>query len=553
MSKINELLEQKRHEELWQMCCGFLDLDLEQFMTIQKKLLLEQIEVLKRCTIGRKVMRGAMPETVEEFRRQVPLTTYSDYCPELLEQREDVLPARPIFWVQTSGRSGEYPCKWVPVSYTFWQEAGIDFGAIAILGACRKKGDIVFKDGFKLLNAAALAPFLTGNVAHKIQEDLGFEFLPPLHVSEEISFDERVDKGFKLALSDGMDGFFGLAGVLVAIGEKFRQGSGSMKFSRLLSQPKVLIRLAKGMAKSKLARRPMLAKDLWSLKVIVSMGTDSTVYKERIRDLWGRAPLDVYGNSETAVIATQTWDYNDMVFFPNLNFLEFIPEDEHFKWQLDHSYQPKTVLLNEVKAGKNYELVITNLHGGVMVRYRIGDMIKITALRNEKMGINLPLMSFERRADDLIDLGFMRLTERVIWQAIENTKIPYRDWTAHKEIGRIPKLRLYIEIKDNYITTEQYVATAVYEQIKRLEDGLYVYKDLESLESLIDFKPIDVTLLPEGAFTNYKAYRQTEGASLAQLKPPHVNPSEEALSLLISQAKPVREEKIAVRDKATVG
>ena len=74
----------------------------------------------------------------------------------------------------------------------------------------------------------------------------------------------------------------------------------------------------------------------------------------------------------------QTWDYEGMTFVPNLCFLEFIPEREWFKWQLDHSYEPKTILLDEVKAGENYEIVITNLHGGITTRYRIGDMIRIT-------------------------------------------------------------------------------------------------------------------------------------------------------------------------------
>ncbi len=547
MSKIQELLKQGRHEELWQMCCGFLDLSLEQFMVIQKQLLLEQIDLLKTSKLGRKVMHGATPETVEEFRIQVPMTNYTDYCPELLEQREDVLPAMPVRWVQTSGRSGEYPHKWVPISHRFWQEAGLDFSAIAILGSCKKRGDIAFKNGFKLLHAMAQSPFLTGAVACKIEEDLGFTFLPSLDESEKMSFEDRVQKGFKLALTEGMDGFFGLAGVLVAIGEKFKQGSSSVQLSQLLAQPKIMLRLIKGVIKSKLARRPMLPKDLWSLKVISSMGTDSTIYKERIKNLWGRAPLDVYGNSETTVIATQTWDKNGMVFFPNLNFLEFIPESEHFKWQLDHNYQPKTVLLDEVQAGENYELVITNFHGGALVRYRVGDMIRITALRNERLGIDIPQMVFERRADDLIDLGFMRLTERVIWQAIENTNIPYTDWTARKEIEKTPKLHLYLELSNGYIASEKGVATAVYQEIKELEDGLYIYKDLASLERLIDFKPIEVTLLPKGAFSNYKAHRQAEAASLAHLKPPHLNPSDNILSLLGAGVKATPEEKVTVK------
>ena len=111
MSKPIELFRQGRHEELWQMCCGFLDLSLEQFMSIQKRLLLEQIELLKNCELGRKMMRGAMPETIEEFREQVPLTTYEDYYPELPEYMDDVLPAKPIIWQHTSGRSVEYAAR----------------------------------------------------------------------------------------------------------------------------------------------------------------------------------------------------------------------------------------------------------------------------------------------------------------------------------------------------------------------------------------------------------------------------------------------------------
>ncbi|RJQ40694.1 MAG: GH3 auxin-responsive promoter [Dehalococcoidia bacterium] len=516
------------------MCCGFLDLSLDQFMAVQKELLLEQIQLLNRCELGRKLTGGVMPRTIEEFRKQVPLTTYLDYCPELLEKREDALPAKPYMWLQTSGRSGEYPHKWVPVSHRAWQEAGLDFCAIAIFSSCKERGEVPFKHGFKLLHAAAQPPFLTGMVARNGEEELGFEFLPPVSESEKMSFEERVEKGFKLALSEGMDGFFGLAGVLVAIGEKFRRGSGSTKSARLLMQPKVAFRLAKGLVRSKMAGRAMLPKDLWPLKMITSMGVDSVVYKEKIKELWGRMPLNVYGNSETTVVATQTWDYDGMVFFPNLNFLEFIPEAELAIWQTDHSYHLRTVLLDEVKSGESYELVITNFHGGIMTRYRLGDMIRITALRNASLGINLPQMVFERRADDLIDLGFIRLTERVIWQAIENAGIPNRGWLVRKEVTGTPKAHLYLELEDGYTASEESLAAAIYEQIKQIDDGLYVYKELSSLESLIDFRPIEVTLLTKGAFASYKERQKAEGAALSRMKPPHINPPDKVLAMMRS-------------------
>ena len=207
MSQAGELLKSQKYDELWQLCCGFLDLDVEKFVRIQKGLLSEQIELLSRSRLGRKVMRGYLPESIDDFRKNVPLTTYADYCPELLERNEDVLPVKPVKWIQTSGRSGEYPCKWIPVTERFWQEAGLDFCAIALLGSCKDKYDIEFKKGFKLLYAASQSPCLTGAVAHKLSEDMGFLFLPSLGESEELPFDQRVNKGVKMALSEGLDGF----------------------------------------------------------------------------------------------------------------------------------------------------------------------------------------------------------------------------------------------------------------------------------------------------------------------------------------------------------
>ena len=545
MSKITELLRQGRKDELWQMCCGFIDLSLEQFMAIQQRLLLEQIELLKDCELGRRVMRGAMPMTVEEFRAQVPLTTYHDYCPELLEQRADVSPAKPVRWAHTSGRSGEYRFKWVPISSRAWEELGPLMYAGNILATCRARGDVRVHPNPKLLYATAPAPYTTGVCAYKCEEEFGFKYFPSPRESERMSFMERLDKGLWLALSEGMDGFYGLSAVLVGIGERFQKGASSIKLSSLISQPKVLLRLLRGMVRSKLARRPMLPKDLWSIRGMACGGTDSVVYREKIKNMWGVRPLDVYASTEALIVAMQTWDYEGMTFIPNLNFLEFIPETEHFKWRLDHSYEPETVLLDEVKPGENYEIVITNFHGGAMVRYRMGDMIRITSLRNEKLGIDIPQMLFERRADDLIDLGFVRLTERVIWQAVENTGIPYADWSGRKEVihGR-PVLHLFLELKDNYIASEKGVATAVYEQIKLLDDG-FIHYDLPSMERLIDFKPIKATLLPEGAFMNYMAQRQTEGADLAQLKPPHINPSDKVLALLGGVVEPVPKVEVA--------
>jgi len=540
MPKAIELLRQGRNEELWQMCCGFLSLNLEQFMTIQKRLLLEQIELLNRCPLGKKIMRGAKPETVEEFREQVPITIYADYCPELEEKRKDGLPVKPIAWVRTSGRSGEYPCRWVPMTPAFSRELSILMYGIGNLANCKEWGDTSnIPECPRLVYTVAPRPYMSGAMASMLEQQTPVDYLPALEEAEDLSFEERIKLGFKQALSQGFDYFFGLSLVLVMVGDKFSQSSGKVDIRPLLSQPKALFRLAKGLAKSKLARRAMLPRDLWSVRGIISSGLDSWVYRDKIKELWGRYPLDVYASTEGGIIATQTWDYDGMTFIPNLNFFEFIPESEHFKWQLDRSYQPKTVLLDEVKAGENYEIIITNFHGGALVRYRIGDMVKITSLRNANLGINLPQMVFERRADGLLNFVVLQLTEKQIWQAIERTGIAYEDWTAYKIPGE-PVLRLLIELKDSFQGNEADVAAAVQEQILRPDnDGYKKSGVLEDLTDMFDFG-VEVTLLLPGAFANYTSQRQAEGADLAHLKPPHINPSEKVLSLLLAKPEEVK-------------
>jgi len=528
-----ELLRQGRDKELWQMCCGYLGLGISEFMDVQKRLLLEQIDLLNRCPLGEKVMRGAKPATVEEFRQVVPLTTYADYCPELVDKREDVLPAKPEFWVHSSGRSGDYPCKWVPVTPAYSHELSVALYGVGMLSSCLGRGDTSrFPPRPKILYSVARRPYVSGAFADILRTQSPIDYLPSLEESEEMSFEERIKLGFQQALSEGLDYFFGLSLVLVAVGDKFRQSSDKIDIRPYLFKPKALFRLARGLARSKLAGRPLLPRDLWSIRGIIGSGLDSWVYKDRIKELWGRPPLDLYSCTEGGVIATQTWDYEGMTFVPNINFLEFIPEEEHFKWQMDRSYQPKTLLLDEVKTGQNYELVLSNFHGGAMVRYRLGDMVRITSLRNEKLGIEIPQMSFERRADDLIDFNVIRLTEKVIWQALEESGIPYQDWVAYREPGT-QALQLFLEVKDGYRGSEEEIAAMVYQKLARPDNDEFAASAVhDDLMDMVGFS-IKVNLLPGGTFAGYTAQRQAQGADLAHLKPPHINPSEDVLELLV--------------------
>ena len=527
MVTLDELFRQGKNEELWQRCCGFIDLSLPEFMNVQSRLLREQIALLKKCELGRQIFNGANPETVSEFREYVPLTTYADYASYLVKRRMDVLPRKPIMWQYTSGKYGEYKHRWAPVTSKQLEEIEPLIMALVFFSSCKERGDIVSNLHDNVFYGMAPPPYATGSIARAMPAGL-FNFLPPINQAEETSFEERIQQGFDMALSEGLDLCLAMSSVTVAIGNRFGQRSGNTNLKALLKRPKVLARLAKGMVKSKLARRPLLPKDIWSLKGLITFGIDGTIYREKIKDMWGRYPLDFHGCTEAPLIAMQTWDFQGMTFIPQLNFFEFIPEKELIKSRNNPLYQPSTLLMDELQPG-NYELVITSFHGGPFIRYRLGHLIKITSLRNEQLDIDIPQMTFLTRVDDQIDVaGFTRLSEKAIWQAIENSGLAVEGWTACKESNGVPALHLYIEAKNNENATVQEMTDHIHEELKKLDTP---YAELESFTGL---KPLVVTPLLPNSFRLYKQRQQALGADITQLKPPHINPDDETIEFLLA-------------------
>ena len=94
------------YDRVWRKYCGFLDLSVQQFMSIQEALLRQQLEQVAGCSLGRKLIGEKTPRSVEEFRHSVPLTTYEDYTKELVPGIEGFLPEKPHAWAYTSGADG---------------------------------------------------------------------------------------------------------------------------------------------------------------------------------------------------------------------------------------------------------------------------------------------------------------------------------------------------------------------------------------------------------------------------------------------------------------
>lgn len=526
-TEIVKLLRQGRTDEIWNRYCGFLDLSLDQFMQVQKRLLTEQLQRAGQSILGRHILGDAPPTTIEAFRATAPLTTYANYETYLSARDEDALAMKPHIWAHTSGRSGRF--KMVPFSREMYNRAGERIMTAAILSMARERGEVRLEEQDVLLYNTPPHPYASGISLLSLNEQFPFHFVPSLDQTQSMSFQERLELSFQTAMVTGIDILGSITSVLVKMGERFASGGGSARLSRQMLHPKAMWRVTRALMRSRMAGRPLLPKDLWSVKGILCGGTDTTIHKQRVIEYWGIAPHEIYASTETGVIAAlQAWDRKGLYFLPDVVFLEFIPEADWIQERQDPTFRPRTVLLDEVLPGQRYELVITSFSGGPFLRYRMGDLVRFLRLTDEEAKIQLPSMEIAGRSDGLIDIGSFTglMDEPMFWRSIHDTGIAYEEWTVRKEIDADgPFLHLYLEQKGT-VPADQ-LRQQIHEQLK-LKNPFYA-----DLESMLGIDPLRLTLLKSGTFRAYALAKQAAGADLAHLKPSHMNVSDAIIAELL--------------------
>jgi phenylacetate-coenzyme A ligase PaaK-like adenylate-forming protein len=258
-------------------------------------------------------------------------------------------------------------------------------------------------------------------------------------------------------------------------------------------------------------------------------GTDTEIYRKKIKHYWGLEPLEGYGSTEAGTMCMQSWNFKGMTFFPDSCFLEFIPLEDLIEYEKNPNHPLKTVLFDELEVGI-YELVFSNFHGGIFMRYRVGDMFEIISIGDEEINCTLPQVRYYSRDIDIIDIGSMaRFSEKDIWKAIEETGINYFDWVARKEIieGE-PTLHIYLEVNPGVPLSE----TEVYELVdKHLSRQVTEFRDCKSM---LNHNPLKVSLLRPGSFAGYMEAQQRAGADLGHYKPPHMQPKDHIMEKLFS-------------------
>ena len=504
-----EKLRNYSAEEIWQEYCSFLDLSLEEYMTIQKRLLMEQIDLMAHCSLGQRFFRKGVPTSVEEFRSMVPLTKFEDYADVLIPQKEEMLPEKPVLWLQTTWEGGDFPSKRAPYTEAMLETYKTNIIGAMLLSTSHGRNTFSVRPGMRVLYSLAPMPYATGMFPDLIHPEINLRFMPSVREARKMSFSQQMKNGYKLAIKKDMNLFFGMSSVLYGATRSLdmltQNSGGHIRLKDLLSfRPKMLYRLLTAKYREKRDGTPIRPKDLFHLQGFVCVGTDTALYRDELEEAWGIRPLEIAGGTEPTCMGTETWSKNGLVLFPDACFYEFIPETELRREMADPNYVPNTYLMNELVAGQNYELVITVLHGGAFLRYRVGDVYRCLRLRNASDRLDLPQFEYVDRIPSVIDIaGFTRITQREIEKVIRLSRLPIAHWFAVKEYGEQNRsfLNLYVELD-----MEDADANTIGCQLLRDHLALYFHSydgDYSDLKRLLNTDPLKITVIKSGSMERY--------------------------------------------------
>jgi hypothetical protein len=516
------MAERQQGNQAWDRSLPFLDWDLGQLMSQQSEGLNTQLRHFENSQVPAAAFAPRAIRSIEEFRSTVLLTDDSHYAPLFVDRNVGALSEPPASWLRTSGPTESSP-KWVPLSAAAREQLSWATLGILIAAQATRMRDVRLRDEPRILNLTAPPPFFTGSAVAAFAELRPWPAtLYPIDDAglEDSSFERRMARALSEASRTGVDLVLSYSSVLSGIGRSLSKPTLPFAPSR---DPRGRFRLARARTLAALARRTVLPKDVWSPKAIVAGGVDAALFRENIIEEWGRDPLELLASTDGLFMGMQTWDRTTTTLIPTFNFFEFIPGPESDKQARNPSYTPSTVLFDELSIGQSYELVITNLLGGALARYRTGEVLRMTSFENHVSGVRLPQFVYEGQRTEVLEIaGFVRLNEGKIQLAIEKSRVPINDWVIEKDLeGSMPIVSLRIEMADRQAAVQSgELADRVVSALREID------QDWRDMEDLADIHPLRLRVLAPGAF------EELDRSGLRDRGFRRVNPSSSITSLL---------------------
>ena len=272
----------------------------------------------------------------------------------------------------------------------------------------------------------------------------------------------------------------------------------------------------------------LIIRKIWPNIVYIATvtGANFSIYDDKVNYYTDYLPIysAVYAATEATIGINPYVEKIRYVIIPDTVFYEFIPFEEIYK------DNPKTLLINELKVGERYEVVITNYAG--LYRYRLGDVVKVVDYYN-----NSPEIEFLFRKNQVLNMVAEKTNEEQLTSAIKkcmsSLNLNLVDFTTIPDNSITPgRYVFYCEFKEKIESKDIKILEKQLD--KELKKSNLAYDRARNNKKLGNIK---IVILKSGTFKIIKESLFKKGVSKNQVKIPRVVINNENILRIINEYK----------------
>lgn len=538
--------------------------DIEKADEINRDVLMEILQLNKESDYG-KLYDFSNINSVEEYKKKVPITSYSDY-EKFIERAakgdKNVLTCEDIeFFGLSSGTTGKQ--KYIPVTSTARRITNnymnfLNQGLISKAVPKVKKGGrglflVNIAKPSKITEAGIPAGAGTSEGIKAMKRVLPYIWISPIEVLE-IPEQQTAnylhalfalqDKNLSYIVAQFPSTIVQMFGVM---NENWRQIVKDIEEGKISKHLNLDLKTREILEK-KIKPNPKRAEEL---KKIFSNGIEGiaskvwpninyvgcvaggsfSIYVNKLRYFIGETPVysAVYGATEALIGMATKANTITYAVVPRCAYFEFIPLNEQ------DSPNPTALDLSELKVGESYEVVITNYSG--FYRYRLGDVVKVVDYYGKS-----PVIEFLYRKGQLLNVAAEKTQESAVQHAVVTSAKKWgtdiMDYAVTQDLSStIGCYKFYVEVSnpetllDSMEDSRAILEEALCEANPRYLAGLKANR----------ISPLTLQVVKSGTFQNLKKALLKKGASVNQVKVPRVINDEKLLLLLEENIETRRE------------
>ncbi|MDO5332298.1 MAG: GH3 auxin-responsive promoter family protein, partial [Bacillota bacterium] len=263
-----------------------------------------------------------------------------------------------------------------------------------------------------------------------------------------------------------------------------------------------------------------IAKRLWpNLMVISAIGTSKSFegFVETVKKYTKDVPFDysIYGASEGLMAAAYKSDEVGQLMLPDSCYFEFVEDTGDEAKEIT-----ETLFIDQLEVGKKYEVILTNQSG--FYRYRINDIIKVLGYEGK-----CPVINFVYRRGQLLNINGEKTNMEQMSEAMarleKDAGVHITEWAVFVNKGK-DQFR-YAVLIENEEGKDLSGLTDIFEQHLRDVNTSYYY--YETVKGLID-PPVIYNQRP-GSHKEWIEYKVSTGATREQIKPVRILDNDEKI------------------------